>query len=277
MQGILPNETRCLRSETITTRDDTFLDLRLDIKQNNSITSCLKNFSSTEMLNAKDKFFCDKCCRLCQIYLTTAFHETNTEEKANNGAIKVQETEIAAERAEQVAIVGRQREQRAYMLMEVPIVSWDAPNLLDIKVRDKDQFVDDTLRVQNDIHIGAQKQTTAFLKHGVVNIRSNELISQEAMGLQFPCMIAVLIVIVNLHTMRLKALCEWRDVVAHVNDESTGYVLPNKTVIEIASLKRERLEMEQAARDASKTFEEASITSVGSSNVRQLKHWNSYS
>ncbi|KAG8097152.1 hypothetical protein GUJ93_ZPchr0013g34436 [Zizania palustris] len=37
----------------------------LDKESNNSsITSCLKNFSSTETLNADDKFFCDKCCRL---------------------------------------------------------------------------------------------------------------------------------------------------------------------------------------------------------------------
>lgn len=62
-QGILTNETRCLRCETVTARDETFLDLSLDIEQNSSITSCLKNFSSTETLNAEDKFFCDKCCR----------------------------------------------------------------------------------------------------------------------------------------------------------------------------------------------------------------------
>ncbi|KAK4491213.1 hypothetical protein RD792_001946 [Penstemon davidsonii] len=63
-QGILTNETRCLRCETVTARDETFLDLSLDIEQNSSITSCLKNFSSTETLNANDKFFCDKCCSL---------------------------------------------------------------------------------------------------------------------------------------------------------------------------------------------------------------------
>ncbi|WVZ24017.1 hypothetical protein V8G54_002561 [Vigna mungo] len=62
--GILTNETRCLQCETVTARDETFLDLSLDIEQNSSITSCLKNFSSTETLNAEDKFFCDKCCSL---------------------------------------------------------------------------------------------------------------------------------------------------------------------------------------------------------------------
>ncbi|CAM6093385.1 unnamed protein product [Calypogeia fissa] len=63
-QGTLTNETRCLRCETVTARDETFLDLSLDIEQNSSITSCLRNFSSTETLNAEDKFFCDKCCSL---------------------------------------------------------------------------------------------------------------------------------------------------------------------------------------------------------------------
>jgi ubiquitin carboxyl-terminal hydrolase 12/46 len=63
-QGILTNETRCLRCETVTDRDEIFFDLSLDIEQNSSITSCLKNFSSTETLNAEDKFFCDKCCSL---------------------------------------------------------------------------------------------------------------------------------------------------------------------------------------------------------------------
>ncbi|WRX08409.1 Peptidase C19 [Theobroma cacao] len=63
-QGILTNETRCLRCETVTARDEIFFDLSLDIEQNSSITSCLKNFSSTETLNAEDKFFCDKCCSL---------------------------------------------------------------------------------------------------------------------------------------------------------------------------------------------------------------------
>ncbi|CAA7403289.1 unnamed protein product [Spirodela intermedia] len=63
-QGTLTNETRCLLCETVTARDETFLDLSLDIEQNSSITSCLKNFSSTETLNAEDKFFCDKCCSL---------------------------------------------------------------------------------------------------------------------------------------------------------------------------------------------------------------------
>ncbi|CAI9263435.1 unnamed protein product [Lactuca saligna] len=70
-QGILTNETKCLRSETVTARDETLLNPSLDIEQNNSITSCLKNFSSTETLNAEDKFFCDKCCSDLDSWLKT--------------------------------------------------------------------------------------------------------------------------------------------------------------------------------------------------------------
>mmetsp|Transcript_19518 Transcript_19518/g.32811 ORF Transcript_19518/g.32811 Transcript_19518/m.32811 type:complete len:347 (-) Transcript_19518:212-1252(-) len=63
-QGVLTNETKCLCCETVTSREETFLDLSLDIEQNTSISGCLKNFSATETLNHEDKFFCDKCCCL---------------------------------------------------------------------------------------------------------------------------------------------------------------------------------------------------------------------
>lgn len=32
-----------------------------------------------------------------------------------------------------------------------------------------------------------------------------------------------------------QGLCEWRDVVARAEDESTGYILPNKTLLEIGT------------------------------------------
>nr|KAJ0217259.1 hypothetical protein LSAT_V11C300135660 [Lactuca sativa] len=78
-QGILTNETKCLRCETVTARDETLLDLSLDIEQNSSITSCLKNFSSTETLNVEDKFFCDKCCRFLLLFFCNNgfFYEGN--------------------------------------------------------------------------------------------------------------------------------------------------------------------------------------------------------
>ncbi|QDZ21745.1 ubiquitin carboxyl-terminal hydrolase [Chloropicon primus] len=60
-QGKLVNETRCLYCENVTSRDETFFDLSLDVEQNSSISACLKNFSSTETLGKDDKFLCDNC------------------------------------------------------------------------------------------------------------------------------------------------------------------------------------------------------------------------
>ncbi|KAK4538117.1 hypothetical protein CDCA_CDCA16G4142 [Cyanidium caldarium] len=60
-QGELVNETRCLGCETVTRRQEHFLDLSLDIEQQTSITACLRNFSAREMLRADDKFYCEVC------------------------------------------------------------------------------------------------------------------------------------------------------------------------------------------------------------------------
>uniref|UniRef100_A0A8C6CSL0 ubiquitinyl hydrolase 1 n=1 Tax=Moschus moschiferus TaxID=68415 RepID=A0A8C6CSL0_MOSMO len=40
-QGTLTNETRCLTCETISSKDEDFLDLSVDVEQNTSITHCL--------------------------------------------------------------------------------------------------------------------------------------------------------------------------------------------------------------------------------------------
>ncbi|KAI5481671.1 hypothetical protein MNV49_002897 [Pseudohyphozyma bogoriensis] len=60
-EGILTNETRCLACETVTSRDEAFLDLSIDIEANSSVTACLRQFSASEMLCHKNKFECDKC------------------------------------------------------------------------------------------------------------------------------------------------------------------------------------------------------------------------
>ncbi|KAN0063009.1 hypothetical protein ACQY0O_004171 [Thecaphora frezii] len=62
--GVLTNETRCLTCETVTSRDEAFLDLSIDIEQNSSVTSCLRQFSASEMLRSRNKFFCDSCSGL---------------------------------------------------------------------------------------------------------------------------------------------------------------------------------------------------------------------
>jgi hypothetical protein len=96
-EGVLTNETRCLTCETVckpqmhcairntpkgdfnsydpidlaffgnsqvSSRDESFLDLSIDIEQNSSVTACLRQFSASEMLCQKNKFFCDSCCSL---------------------------------------------------------------------------------------------------------------------------------------------------------------------------------------------------------------------
>ncbi|KAG8219375.1 hypothetical protein J3R82DRAFT_293 [Butyriboletus roseoflavus] len=63
-EGTLTSETRCLTCENISSRDESFLDLSIDIEQNSSVTACLRQFSASEMLCQKEKFFCDACCDL---------------------------------------------------------------------------------------------------------------------------------------------------------------------------------------------------------------------
>lgn len=48
----------------MSSRDESFLDLSIDIEQNSSVTACLRQFSASEMLCQKNKFFCDSCCGL---------------------------------------------------------------------------------------------------------------------------------------------------------------------------------------------------------------------
>jgi ubiquitin carboxyl-terminal hydrolase 12/46 len=48
----------------VTHRDEPFMDLPLDIEQNSSLTACLRKFSSTETLTARNKFYCETCCAL---------------------------------------------------------------------------------------------------------------------------------------------------------------------------------------------------------------------
>ncbi|KAJ3370551.1 hypothetical protein HDU91_006140 [Kappamyces sp. JEL0680] len=60
-EGELTNETKCLNCESVTNRDEPFLDLSVDIEQNSSLSTCLRHFSKSEVLNHKNKFFCDTC------------------------------------------------------------------------------------------------------------------------------------------------------------------------------------------------------------------------
>lgn len=61
-QGILTNETRCLNCESLSSKDEDFLDLSVDVDQNTSITQCLRVFSNTETLSSEHKYYCENCC-----------------------------------------------------------------------------------------------------------------------------------------------------------------------------------------------------------------------
>ncbi|KAF0294758.1 Ubiquitin carboxyl-terminal hydrolase 46 [Amphibalanus amphitrite] len=61
-QGILTSETRCLNCETISSKDEDFFDLQVDVDQNTSISHCLLRFSESETLCGDNKFKCDVCC-----------------------------------------------------------------------------------------------------------------------------------------------------------------------------------------------------------------------
>ena len=60
-QGVLTNETRCLACETVSHRDEEFLDLSINVSGNTSVSSSLRHFSESEMLTGRNKFFCDAC------------------------------------------------------------------------------------------------------------------------------------------------------------------------------------------------------------------------
>ncbi|SPN96696.1 related to carbon catabolite repression protein CREB [Cephalotrichum gorgonifer] len=60
-EGLLTSETKCLTCETASQRDETFLDLSIDLEEHSSVTSCLGQFSAEEMLCERNKFHCDHC------------------------------------------------------------------------------------------------------------------------------------------------------------------------------------------------------------------------
>lgn len=60
-EGVLTSETKCLACETASQRDETFLDLSIDLEEHSSVTSCLRKFSDEEMLCERNKFHCDQC------------------------------------------------------------------------------------------------------------------------------------------------------------------------------------------------------------------------
>lgn len=60
-EGLLSSETKCLTCENVSRRNEQFMDLSIDLEKNSSVTSCLRNFSASEMLCERNKFHCDHC------------------------------------------------------------------------------------------------------------------------------------------------------------------------------------------------------------------------
>ena len=60
--GTFTNETLCSCCETVTCREEPFMDLSLEIQENSSLSNCLKAFSAVKKLSGENKYWCDKCC-----------------------------------------------------------------------------------------------------------------------------------------------------------------------------------------------------------------------
>ncbi|KAA8582701.1 hypothetical protein FQN60_006372, partial [Etheostoma spectabile] len=72
-QGTLTNETRCLNCEAVSSKDEDFLDLSVDVEQNTSITHCLRGFSNTETLCSEYKYYCEQM-RVKKLPMILALH-----------------------------------------------------------------------------------------------------------------------------------------------------------------------------------------------------------
>lgn len=78
-QGIVTNETKCLSCENITSKDETFLDLSIDIPLGESaysLTYTLNNFSKLETLSHQNKFYCNTCLSLQEAVKTIKLKKT---------------------------------------------------------------------------------------------------------------------------------------------------------------------------------------------------------
>lgn len=60
-QGELCTITKCGTCEYQSVREETFMNLSIDIEENVSLSYCLKKFSNKEYLKLGDKFQCDSC------------------------------------------------------------------------------------------------------------------------------------------------------------------------------------------------------------------------
>ena len=60
-EGHLVSITKCQTCERMSVREESFMNLSVDIEKNVSLGYCLKKFSTKELLNKGDKFYCESC------------------------------------------------------------------------------------------------------------------------------------------------------------------------------------------------------------------------
>ena len=60
-QGELCTITKCGTCEYQSVREETFMNLSIDIQENVSLSYCMKKFSNKEYLKLGDNFQCDQC------------------------------------------------------------------------------------------------------------------------------------------------------------------------------------------------------------------------
>ncbi|CDO95018.1 unnamed protein product [Kluyveromyces dobzhanskii CBS 2104] len=65
-KGSLFNSTKCFTCDTVTARDEPFLDFPVEIQEDEEIKiqDILSNYKHRELLTGANKFYCDKCCGL---------------------------------------------------------------------------------------------------------------------------------------------------------------------------------------------------------------------
>eukprot|EP01065_Artemidia_motanka_P019295 TRINITY_DN2289_c0_g1_i1.p1 TRINITY_DN2289_c0_g1~~TRINITY_DN2289_c0_g1_i1.p1 ORF type:complete len:512 (+),score=110.57 TRINITY_DN2289_c0_g1_i1:239-1774(+) len=60
-EGNLAAETRCLNCDSVTSKEEVFMGLSVDVAPNVSLQRALRNFSCGETMDRDNKFMCDKC------------------------------------------------------------------------------------------------------------------------------------------------------------------------------------------------------------------------
>eukprot|EP01061_Rhynchopus_euleeides_P038059 TRINITY_DN65445_c0_g1_i1.p1 TRINITY_DN65445_c0_g1~~TRINITY_DN65445_c0_g1_i1.p1 ORF type:complete len:391 (+),score=90.56 TRINITY_DN65445_c0_g1_i1:268-1440(+) len=73
-EGFFAAETKCLTCEERTFREEEFLSMSVDVSQNVSLHTAIRNFAKGEMLNSDNKFYCNACRSLQEARRSMRLH-----------------------------------------------------------------------------------------------------------------------------------------------------------------------------------------------------------